>query len=193
MNIAPVTALLVSYCIQYQDSPTTKTWNYSQYLFPLVTALVAALFTHIFHKTRNGAERRESNRRLIIDWAKNGRSASMMGVDLMGMNLRGIDLGHNTETGAGIDLRGAILKKCNLDGAVLTRANLEGANMSRASLRGVDFTDSKLIDVDIRKANIDGAKFIGANVYGMIITRRSINPDQLSETEDDSMNHIIIK
>ena len=65
------------------------------------------------------------------------------------------------------NLRGANLKKANLQGAWLTEANLQGAKLQWADLREAELIDAKfqgaqLQGADLRKAEMEEAKLDGA-------------------------------
>lgn len=88
---------------------------------------------------------------------------------------------------AGADLRGAYLKRANLEGADLTGAILQDANLESANLRGATLVGTELmsaflrgtsleeayIRADLRRAILGGANLIRANVQDALLCQTS--------------------
>lgn len=95
----------------------------------------------------------------------------LAGVDLSGLDLRGLNLAH-------ADLSGANLRGCDLTDARLSDADLSGADLTDAILRGVyadgaTFTDAILVRVDFRTSERDlyyGTHLMGADFEGADLT-----------------------
>jgi hypothetical protein len=95
----------------------------------------------------------------------------LAGVDLSGLDLRGLNLAH-------ADLSGANLRGCDLTDARLSDADLSGADLTDAVLRGVyadnaTFIDAILVRADFRKSERDlyyGTHLMGANFDGADLT-----------------------
>lgn len=75
---------------------------------------------------------------------------SLVGVDLTGKNLDGVDLESADLTGS--SLEGADLENANLKGALMVRVNLKNAD-----LRGADLYKANLSGADLTGAKLDGA------------------------------------
>ncbi|MEZ5247219.1 MAG: pentapeptide repeat-containing protein [Acidimicrobiales bacterium] len=106
-----------------------------------------------------------------------GPGASLVGVDLDGHVLIGVDLTEADLTNAvlsntvivdavliGVDLRGALL-----DNAVLIRPDLTNATLRGASLRSSFFSSAVLQGADLSTAALSGAAFPGADLSGALI------------------------
>jgi hypothetical protein len=104
----------------------------------------------------------------------------LAGVDLSGLDLRGLNLAH-------ADLAGADLRGCDLSDARLTEADLSGANLTDADLRGVyaegaTFVDAVLVRADFRKSDRDlfyGTHLAGADFQGADLTDARLDGVQL--------------
>jgi uncharacterized protein YjbI with pentapeptide repeats len=99
----------------------------------------------------------------------------LAGVDLNGLDLRGLNLAH-------ADLAGANLRGCDLSDARLTGCDFAGADLTGATLRGVfaeaaSFAGATLVAVDFRHSERDlffgtslaGADFRGADLSDAIL------------------------
>jgi hypothetical protein len=119
--------------------------------------------------------------------------AKCAGVDLSGVDLRGIALHHADLRGANLeraDLRGVNLRHANLRGARLRGAklhhrparakgvrlgascspNCEGADLSHADLTNADLAGADLRYANLTGANLTGAELRSANVAYIILT-----------------------
>jgi uncharacterized protein YjbI with pentapeptide repeats len=101
------------------------------------------------------------------------------GVDLMGINLSGADLGADWSS---FNL-GGNLNETNLSGANLSSANLSGANLSVAMLYEADLSCANL-----SYANLNGAALIGANLTGANLSNADLSEASLGQAKFTSCN-----
>jgi uncharacterized protein YjbI with pentapeptide repeats/class 3 adenylate cyclase/predicted ATPase len=119
----------------------------------------------------------------------NGEMINLVGVDLAGQDLSGIDLRLAYLNGVdlskanitGANLSQAYLREVNLEGARLDRANLNKANLFRASLVGADLSETNLNRTNLRGADLRGAKLNRANLRGGTLFRANLREADLSE------------
>jgi hypothetical protein len=108
-----------------------------------------------------------------------GESASWIGVnlqgsDLRGANLRGADLRYADLQGArlmGTNLQGARLGLANLRGAKLAHAKLDGASLVMADLQEATLYDANLQGSDLRSADLRGVDLLGVHTGGLLKVR----------------------
>jgi len=86
---------------------------------------------------------------------------------------------YSTVTG-GINLRGAILRGCDLSGARLWRGDYRGIDLSGACLQGSDLGSSTLAGANMGGANLDGAILSRVDVRGADFTRAVLTNADLS-------------
>ena len=87
----------------------------------------------------------------------NLRDVSLIGANLEGSTLIGVDLSHAL-------LKGAELKDVDLSCALLIKTNLESANLQGANLKGADLAGANLNDANLMGANLSGANLTDANL-----------------------------
>lgn len=102
----------------------------------------------------------EKNRARLVD-TNRCYGCSLVGVDLTGKNLDGVDLEGADLTGS--SLEGADLENANLKGAVLVRVNFKNAD-----LRGADLYKANLSGADLTGAKLDGAFFDDAQLSDVV-------------------------
>jgi uncharacterized protein YjbI with pentapeptide repeats len=78
---------------------------------------------------------------------------------------------------AGIDLRGANLRRADLIGV-----NLIGANLATAALIGADLTRSKLCQIKLQRADLSNALLAFADLSGADLTGANLSGADLSKT-----------
>lgn len=79
---------------------------------------------------------------------------------------------------AGIDLRGANLRRADLIGV-----NLTGANLATAALNGADLTRSKLGQIKLQRADLSNALLAFADLSGADLTGANLKGADLSKTQ----------
>ena len=79
---------------------------------------------------------------------------------------------------AGIDLRGANLRRADLIGV-----NLTGANLTTAALNGADLTRSKLCQIKLQRADLSNALLAFADLSGADLTGANLQGADLSKTQ----------
>jgi uncharacterized protein YjbI with pentapeptide repeats len=101
----------------------------------------------------------------LLTAAANGASLAESDLSEMDLSLQNL---------AGVDFRGASLRKCNLKGTNLQKANFTGASLEEADLTGADLTAAILDDADLTEAKLSGAKLRGMSLKGTIFSGLSL-------------------
>jgi uncharacterized protein YjbI with pentapeptide repeats len=160
--------------------------GHSRPVAPSIIAKIEHLKTeletlHTSLQPEDGAEDQSLSQKrqeqIALNWANDGRKASLSGFDLEWANLRTIDLAGATLDMANLheaDLRKVDLSGANLKGTKLTWTDLSGANLKEASLnwadlRGANLYNAKLKEADLRGANLENANLVLADLRGVKI------------------------
>ena len=80
-----------------------------------------------------------------------------------------------------VNLFWADLKGANLQGAVVRHCRMNRASRSSvACLKGTDFSQSNMIEADLRNADLADALFVSTNMNGADLSRCSMSGRRLS-------------
>lgn len=162
-----------------------RAWLTGLVIAELVAALLVGIVLTVVSDRRDASRQalaiRVENLRYLREVASqpNSNFANFSGLDLRGMNLRGLTLDSADFSGALLD--NADLQYARLPDVDMTGASLRNANLTCASLDGGLLSDAKFLDADLSLATLSRVTIISTDFSGADMRRASISADDVND------------